>query len=652
MKTFLLFLSLILAKFSISQITSPVIRAGFGVDGDLRSNFFNNFVQSGNDDWHNNGNSGTGFFVIDTTGAAAIRAGYLSDVSPFPRRMQSFYRTMSRPSFSVNNNRMWLDALFIRDYHGNDSTVFTAGGDKNGMSPANWTGGIQGIPDKNDILDMYMHVRRAGPNSNDSLWFMGALSLDNVTGNRYFDFEMYQTDIYYDRFSKKWYGFGPDAGHTSWEFDAAGNVIKPGDIIFSAEYQSASLTNIEARIWVHRNALSITPVSFNWSGQFDGASSGATYGYASILPKTAGTFYTGLQCGNSEWAGPFNLVLQDNSVVTSYSARQFMEFSVNLTKLGLDPVTAFGTDICGTPFNRIVVKTRASASFTAELKDFVAPIDLFLAPRADAVTDVPVYCGVMGVSEIWVRNPSSTSVYTWSTPDGNITSSPNGPSITVNRPGTYIVMQQLAAGCSPYAYDTVTVVFDSTCTPLDRNLLDFKGVLENKKAVITWTTIGNDFVEFFDIERSTDGRNFVNAGRVDIRSSAETKMQYRFEDVLDGAAPVIYYRLKSRSTNGSLQYSRVIRLTTNARQEWVLYPNPVQNFVQLSLTSERSGSATVSFFSMNGLLAFKKNLVLKAGNNHFTLHEVQSLPDGMYMAEIDMNNQKERHKILINRKGS
>jgi hypothetical protein len=42
---------------------------------------------------------------------------------------------MSRPKFSINN-RLWLDAIFVRDYHGNDSTVFTAGSDKNGMSPA------------------------------------------------------------------------------------------------------------------------------------------------------------------------------------------------------------------------------------------------------------------------------------------------------------------------------------------------------------------------------------------------------------------------------------------------------------------------------------------------------------------------------------
>src|SRR5689334_17856770 len=244
------------------------------------------------------------------------------------------------------------------------------------MNPVNWAGGIQGIPDKNDILDTYIHIRRAGPNTTDSLFFFGGISLDNTTGNRYFDFEMYQTDINYDRVSGHWFGYGPDFGHTSWTFDAAGNVLKPGDIIFSAEYQSSTLTKIEARVWVKKTDWqTITPTAFSWSGLFDGDGAAATWGYASIQPKTAGAFYTGLGSANNTWAGWFRLILQDNSIALNYAKDQFMEFSVNLSKLGLDPVTQIGGDVCGTPFNRIVIKTRASASFTSELKDFVAPTD-------------------------------------------------------------------------------------------------------------------------------------------------------------------------------------------------------------------------------------------------------------------------------------
>ena len=129
MKQFLLsLLGVVFFSLVVSaQITTPIIKAGFGVDADLRANFFNGFVQSGNDDWFNNGTAGTGLFVIDTTGAAAVVAGYLSDANPWPKRMAPLYRSMSRPKFSLINNRLWLDALYVRDYNGNDSSVFTAG---------------------------------------------------------------------------------------------------------------------------------------------------------------------------------------------------------------------------------------------------------------------------------------------------------------------------------------------------------------------------------------------------------------------------------------------------------------------------------------------------------------------------------------------
>ena len=67
-------------------------------------------------------------------------------------------------------------------------------------------------------------------------------------------------------------------------------MFKSWRYYFYAEYQSSTLTNIEARIWIDQATLGITPAQFSWSGQFDGATAGAQFGYASILPKIAGNF--------------------------------------------------------------------------------------------------------------------------------------------------------------------------------------------------------------------------------------------------------------------------------------------------------------------------------------------------------------------------
>src|SRR5687768_140803 len=102
MKTLIHILFLLISPlFFYGQITTPAINARFGVDGELRANYFNGLVTSGNDDWFNNGTAGTGEFVIDTTGARAIINAYNADASPWTNRMSSFYRTMSKPPFTV-----------------------------------------------------------------------------------------------------------------------------------------------------------------------------------------------------------------------------------------------------------------------------------------------------------------------------------------------------------------------------------------------------------------------------------------------------------------------------------------------------------------------------------------------------------------------
>jgi hypothetical protein len=647
MKRFLpAILTVLVPIFLNGQITTPIIKANFGVDADLRANFFNGSIITGNDDWwRQNGTVGEG--IIDTTGAAMINARYAIDPT---FRQLPFFRGMKFPQFSVVNNRLLIDGIFIRDYHGIDSTVFASGANKNGMSPASWScPPAQNIPDKNDILDVYMHVRRAGPTGTDSLWLFGGVSIENVTGSRYFDFEMYQTDINYDRTTQQFYGYGPDAGHTSWQFDASGNIIKPGDIIFTAEFGSAGLTLVEARIWVNSSALSLSPVSFNWGGQFDGASSGATFGYANIIPKVAGDFYTGIQCGNNTWAGDFQLIREDNSLVTTYIARQFMEFSVNLSKLGLDPYLT-SNDICGLPFRRILIKSRASTSFTAELKDFVGPFDFFRAPRAKAAATFPILCGSAGITDIKVSNPLITSVYRWTTPNGHIVTSPTGPTITVDKPGMYIVSQELMDSCgTAYAKDTVLVTLDSNCAVLKTNILNFAVKTDRAVAQLKWTTSANKLASYFQVERSISNQAFAPVGKLLNQTDLETA-DYTFNDnVGDFASGVVYYRLRIVDINGNVSFSKIVAASfdNSEASKFVIAPNPVRKQAQFIFTSDHDTNLQIKIFNTSGELILTSSGTARKGRWMVTIPDVQQWPTGVYIVRATLGNEMLVQKLVV-----
>jgi hypothetical protein len=648
MKTPLPLLSLLLLTHTVpAQITTPVIKAGFGVDAELRANYAGASAQA-SDDWFGNGDPGTGEHVIDTSGAAAMYAQYLTDPA---LRKQPFFRTMRVPQYSVINNHLWIDAIYIRDYSGqsgDDETAFVSS-NKNGQSPDAWTGGVTSVLNKNDISDMMIHVRRDGPLKTDSLWFAAGLSLQGTTGNRYFDFELYQTDIFYSRASGRFTNYGPDDGHTAWQFDASGAVTKPGDAIFTAEYSSSSLTAVQARVWIHKSALSITPAAFDWAGEFDGATNNAQFGYASIRPKTVGTYYTGLQSGDDTWAGPFGFIDGGNAVQITYTERQFMEFSVNLSKLGLDPIMLLGTTACGMPFQRVLVKTRSSTSFSSELKDFIGSFDFFRAPAVAAQTNVPLYCGPMGISDINVVNPLPSSVYNWSSPDGHFTDPPSGTAVRVDRPGTYIVTQQLLDGCSAYASDTVVIVHDASCKPMEQSALGFTGVLFKQEARLQWRTTEAQFLKTITIQRSFDGKSFQNIHTLDVASPAE---RHQYADALQAmTAPAVYYRLALRSSTGALKYSPVVRLEPDAAgTAATLYPNPAATTVQLSFYNEIAGSSRITVRNASGTEVYHTTQSFSKGHALVTITTLANWAPGLYIVGISAGGKTEWLKLMINPK--
>lgn len=630
-----------------SQIITPSIDANFGVDADLNSNYFDSSSSLlGEDDWFSLiPNVGIG--VIDTTGAAAIKARYAIDPN---FRKQSFYRGMSVPPFSLINGKLLLGAAFIRDYHDNDSTAFS--GSKNGASPGTWySPPSQPVPNKNDILDAMMHIRRDGPSINDSLWLFAGISIDGTTGDRYFDFEMYQTDLTYDKTSGTFSGYGPDAGHTTWKFNASGNVTSAGDIIFSADYGSSTLSGIEARIWIDKTSMSITPTDFSWSGTFDGASNGAQYGYAGIRPKTSGNFYSGLENSVSTWAGTFSLIPGNNTVIANYNKGQFMEFSVNLTKLGLDPNTMIGKSSCDMPFRRFMVKSRSSMSFTSQLKDFVAPIDFFHSDVGKARSDGSLYCGFTGPVNLYVSNAISSSTYTWTTTDGHIISDPVNDSITVSSAGTYVVSQQLQSFCPIYSTDTIVIApFDRGCSVLKTSIVDFSGFTVRENNLLNWSVMNNKEIRFFELERSNDGTNFFPLRKINSVSSELPSVSYQFtdDDVLTDSN-CVYYRIKIITVANQLSFSKIIKLSliesTNCRI--TIFPNPVADRLQISIYTPAKQIIELAIYDAAGRLMKKLHTNIEKGNSKITVSDFQYWPIGNYSVKVIAGKELLINKMIL-----
>jgi hypothetical protein len=313
-----------------------------------------------------------------------------------------------------------------------------------------------------------------------------------------------------------------------------------------------------------------------------------------------------------------------------------MEFSVNMSKIGLDPVNLLGAPSCGMPFRRVLVKSRASNSFTAALKDFVGPFDFFMAAKANVFADIPMFCGVLGVSNLKVTNPVANSVYNWSTNDGHFAGDSTGISVFADAPGTYIVTQRLQTGCPAYARDTLSITYNSTCTVLETNIISYTGTKEKELAQLQWSVANNGQIDYFQVEQSLDGTHFQLAGNAQKATTTEGMERYSSTNKIPSStAAFIYYRLKLVGKDGRGSYSKIIKLQADdITASMEIAPNPAKNNVQITLFSTQEEAAKLLLYDFTGKLLQSTDKNIKSGTSILKINQLERLEPGVYAVKV------------------
>lgn len=439
---------------SYAQINnSGCVTGGFGIDGGLYSNiieFGMGTPAANSNDWfYAAGQGGTGSGVLSLANSAGIQTLLQGSGNP------TYETRMNSGLYSIVDGQIRIDAVFARDQFGGtggiDNTSFVTAS-KNGEDPANWAPGPANVLGKNDLIDMGGFMFRDNTTMlNSDLWFIGLINRAEPGGAAYMDFEFFVQDITYNATT----GFdsaGPDMGHTAFQFDASGNITRMGDFIMTFDLESGgTVPMIGFRIWMSRADFIANkrPASFTYSGEFDGAVSGSAFGYAKIVPANPQSCgYVNVD-GQNPTAPPWGTKNTKSHVYgTSYIPFSVAELGVNMTKLGIDPLNIGTPDPCKFAFLTFLVKTRSSAAFSAQLKDFAGPFGWGQPDVSPEISGNPVL-SCSNPTTTLTANPLRTDVnYTWSTVDGNIIGSNTTGSIVVNQPGTYQLQVQLqSTGC-------------------------------------------------------------------------------------------------------------------------------------------------------------------------------------------------------------
>jgi hypothetical protein len=180
-------------------------------------------------------------------------------------------------------------------------------------------------------------------------------------------------------------------------------------------------------------------------------------------------------------------------------------------------------------------------------------------------------------------------------------------------------------------------------------LESFTAMLVNKHADLKWVTSSEINVSHFAVEKSTDGKNFTDAGMVFAYGSTSAKVSYNFSDNLSAeTSSVVYYRLRSEDIDGKAQYSdtRIIRLAkqTVAGVSILTYPNPVTNELRITIPENwQNKNLVVEVFNANGTTTARKQA---ANSSQTETINVSALAPGFYIVRVNCNGEIAQQKII------
>ncbi|MBC3542152.1 T9SS type A sorting domain-containing protein [Rufibacter sediminis] len=192
-----------------------------------------------------------------------------------------------------------------------------------------------------------------------------------------------------------------------------------------------------------------------------------------------------------------------------------------------------------------------------------------------------------------------------------------------------------------YAFRSFAII-----TPLPVNLVTFKAKAHGHAVTVSWETASEKDNDYFQVERSENGKNFNAVARVKGNGTSNILNTYSYLDT-EASAGTIYYRLKQVDFDGQHEYSKVIALQTEDRGQNAYlepYPNPTEGKVTFKVQGLGTGYATIKVFQSDGKEVMKQHLQLEPG--HAPALDLSGLPTGVYYIQLQTPKCKVSARVL------
>lgn len=172
------------------------------------------------------------------------------------------------------------------------------------------------------------------------------------------------------------------------------------------------------------------------------------------------------------------------------------------------------------------------------------------------------------------------------------------------------------------------------------------GALNGNDVSLNWKTLTETNTKSFEIERSTDGINYVKVGEKTAAGNSVSEISYSSVDP-NMNVPVYYYRLRMVDFDGRFAYSNVAIVRKSMIKGIKTFPNPATDHVNIEFSNAK-GSYNVALVNQLGQQVYSKKVDINNTVQYVRI-ERGTIPAGMYHVSIYDNNTGEvqSEKVLI-----
>jgi hypothetical protein len=180
-------------------------------------------------------------------------------------------------------------------------------------------------------------------------------------------------------------------------------------------------------------------------------------------------------------------------------------------------------------------------------------------------------------------------------------------------------------------------------------LNSFNASLDSKKVILSWETGMEKDLSHFVVEKSTNGKDYTEAGIVFTAGNSGVKKEYVFSDPITGTSDVLYYRLKmvdmdKRYQNSAIRVIKMSNSEVSADVKILAYPNPVVNEVRITIPATwQNKQVNYDVFNTNGQRV--KHFTNNTASQTETVN-MQDLGAGLYFIKASTGNETAMQRII------